>query len=201
VGLIPVFLNQTKICSMIDFLLNPWPWWFSGALIAGVMLTMNFFGKAFGISSNLRTVCAAVLRPKAKFFDFDWRKELWNLVFLGGSVVGGFVAYQFLTAPGTDAVQLASATVADLQALGFTAPEGMQPNELFGPEAWANPMTWLILVVGGFLVGFGTRYAGGCTSGHAISGLSNLQLPSLIAVIGFFAGGLLVTHFIFPLIF
>lgn len=186
---------------MIEFILNPWPWWFSGALIAGVMFTLNFFGKAFGISSNLRTVCAAVLRPKAKFFDFEWRKELWNLVFLGGSVLGGFVAYNYMTAPGTDVVQVSQKTVTELQELGFTAPEGMQPNELFGPEGWSNPRSWALLVVGGFLVGFGTRYAGGCTSGHAISGLSNLQLPSLIAVIGFFIGGLLVTHFVFPMIF
>lgn len=186
---------------MIDFLMNPWPWWFSGALIAGVMLTMNFFGKAFGVSSNLRTVCAAILRPKAHFFDFDWRKELWNLVFLGGSVLGGFLAYTVLTEPGTDAVQISSETIADLQSYGFTAPEGMQPNELFSAEGLSHPKAWILLIAGGFLVGFGTRYAGGCTSGHAISGLSNLQLPSLIAVIGFFLGGLLVTHVLFPFIF
>lgn len=50
-------------------------------------------------------------------------------------------------------------------------------------------------------MGFGARWAGGCTSGHAISGLSNLQLPSLVAVLGFFAGGLLMTHLLFPLLF
>ena len=59
----------------------------------------------------------------------------------------------------------------------------------------------MVLAVGGFLVGFGTRYAGGCTSGHAISGLSNLQLPSLVAVIGFFIGGLVMTHLIFPYLY
>ncbi len=185
----------------MEFILHPWPWWFSGMLIAGVMLTLNFFGKSFGVSSNLRTVCAAVLRPKAKFFDFNWRNELWNLVFLGGSALGGFVAHQYLTAPGTDAVQLAPSTVADLQALGFTAPEGMQPSELYGAAGMQDPKTWILLVAGGLLIGFGTRYAGGCTSGHAISGLSNLQLPSLIAVIGFFAGGLLMTHVFFPYLF
>jgi uncharacterized membrane protein YedE/YeeE len=57
------------------------------------------------------------------------------------------------------------------------------------------------MVIGGFLVGFGTRYAGGCTSGHAISGLSNLQFASLIATIGFFAGGLIATHLLYPLLF
>jgi uncharacterized membrane protein YedE/YeeE len=185
----------------MEFILHPWPWWFSGMLIAGVMLTLNFFGKSFGVSSNLRTVCAAVLRPKAKFFDFNWRNEIWNLVFLGGSALGGFVAHQYLTAPGTDAVQLAPSTVADLQALGFTAPEGMQPSELYGATGIQDPKTWILLVAGGLLIGFGTRYAGGCTSGHAISGLSNLQVPSLIAVVGFFAGGLLMTHVFFPYLF
>jgi uncharacterized membrane protein YedE/YeeE len=77
----------------------------------------------------------------------------------------------------------------------------MQPQELYGAEGIQNPMTWVLLVLGGLLVGFGTRYAGGCTSGHAISGLSNLQLPSLIAVIGFFVGGLLMTHVFFPFLF
>ena len=59
----------------------------------------------------------------------------------------------------------------------------------------------LVLVVGGFMIGFGSRYAGGCTSGHAIMGISSLQWPSLVTVIFFFMGGLLMTHFILPLIF
>ena len=53
---------------------------------------------------------------------------------------------------------------------------------------------------GGFLVGFGARWAGGCTSGHAISGLADLQVPSLVAVVGFFVGGLAVTHLVLPLL-
>jgi uncharacterized membrane protein YedE/YeeE len=53
-----------------------------------------------------------------------------------------------------------------------------------------------LLLVGGVLIGFGTRYAGGCTSGH-VSGLSNLQIPSLKAVIGFF-GGLIMSYFYSP---
>ena len=58
-----------------------------------------------------------------------------------------------------------------------------------------------ILLIAGILVGFGSRYAGGCTSGHAITGLSNLELPSLISVFGFFIGGLITTWFLLPLIF
>jgi len=60
---------------------------------------------------------------------------------------------------------------------------------------------FLVLAFGGLMVGFGSRYAGGCTSGHAISGLSDLQIQSLIAVAGFFIGGLLMTYFVLPLIF
>ena len=93
-------------------------------------------------------------------------------------------------------------TVKDLSEFGFTRiGEQLLPQELF---AWENVLTvkgMSILIIAGFLVGFGTRYAGGCTSGHAITGLSNLQLPSLIAVIGFFIGGLIMTFFILPLIF
>jgi uncharacterized membrane protein YedE/YeeE len=184
---------------MKDFLLNPWPWWFSGGLIAVIMFMMLFFGKSFGFSSNLRTICAMTFGRKIKFFDFDWRENTWNLTFLVGAAIGGFISYAFMH--GGSPVEISDATVADLAALGFGAPEGMQPNEVF---AWESVMTlkgFLVLAVGGFLVGFGTRYAGGCTSGHAISGLSNLQWPSLVAVIGFFIGGLLMTHVLFPLIY
>jgi uncharacterized membrane protein YedE/YeeE len=57
-----------------------------------------------------------------------------------------------------------------------------------------------MIVVGGFLVGFGTRYAGGCTSGHAIMGLSNLQWPSLVATISFMVGGFIMANLILPFI-
>jgi uncharacterized membrane protein YedE/YeeE len=99
-------------------------------------------------------------------------------------------------------VDLNPKTVAELSQLGFDAPNGkLAPNTMFGTTAFQSPKMILILIFGGFLIGFGSRYAGGCTSGHAIQGLSNLQLPSLKAVIGFFIGGLLMAHFIFPLIF
>lgn len=63
--------------------------------------------------------------------------------------------------------------------------EAYLPDELFATDALTDPKSLAILLFGGLLIGFGARYAGGCTSGHAISGLSNLQLPSLIAVVGF----------------
>lgn len=185
---------------MIDIITQTWSWWFSGAMIAAIMFFLLFFGKSFGFSSNLRTICAASgLGKKVKFFDFNWRTQIWNMVFLVGAILGGFIAKQYLS---TDtAVPISQETIRDLGELGFAAPESLQPAELFGWNAVFSLKGFLILAVGGLMVGFGSRYAGGCTSGHAISGLSDLQLPSLIAVIGFFVGGLLMTFLIFPLIF
>jgi uncharacterized membrane protein YedE/YeeE len=185
---------------MREFLMNPWPWWFSGIIISAIMFTLIFFGKSFGFSSNFRTICSiAGAGKKVKFFDFDWKAQMWNIVFLVGAILGGYIAHHFLSDSNT--VVLADATVQDLKALGFEKPISNQPSELFSFEAIFSLKGFLILALSGFLVGFGTRYAGGCTSGHAISGLSNLQLPSLIAVVGFFIGGLIMTHLIFPLIF
>lgn len=185
---------------MREIITQTWSWWFSGAMIAGIMFFLLYFGQSFGFSSNLRTICAASgLGKKVKFFDFNWRTQMWNLVFLIGAIAGGFIARQFLS---TDApVQISEATIADLGQLGFAAPASLQPAELFSLDAAFSLKGFLILALGGLMVGFGSRYAGGCTSGHAISGLSDLQWPSLIAVIGFFIGGLTMTFLIFPLIF
>lgn len=184
----------------MEFILQPWSWWFSGAFIAAIMFFLIFFGQSFGFSSNLRTICAAAgLGKSARFFDFNWKSQIWNLVFMVGAVIGGFIAKQYFSIEAP--VQISEATINDLSKLGFSAPEGMQPVELFSLDAMLSIKGFLILAFGGLMVGFGTRYAGGCTSGHAISGLSNLQIPSLIAVVGFFAGGLAMTYIIFPLIF
>lgn len=185
---------------MIAFLTQPWPWWFSGMVISSIMFLLLFFGKSFGFSSNLRTMCTiAGAGKKVKFFDFDWKTQSWNLVFLLGAIIGGFIANQFLTAD--EPFQLASSTAADLQKMGFDEPSGIQPKELFSWEAVFTLKGFLVLALGGLFVGFGSRYAGGCTSGHAISGISDLQVPSIVAVIGFFIGGLVMTWVIFPLIF
>lgn len=187
--------------SFVDFIMNPWPWWFSGALIAATMFALLFFGKQFGFSSNLRTICTiAGAGKKVKFFDFDWKTQAWNLMFLTGSIIGGYVAKNFLSYQ-EEPVDISPKTIERLAEMNFQAPTGMQPSELMD---WSNVLTikgFLILAFGGLMIGFGSRYAGGCTSGHAISGLSNLQLPSLVAVIGFFIGGLIMTHFILPLLF
>lgn len=185
---------------MMDFLSGTWPWWFSGILISATMFTLLYFGKSFGFSANLRTICSAAgLGKSVKFFDFNWKSQVWNLVFLVGAIIGGFIAKEYFS--NDQPVQISQSTIDDLSAWGMSAPTGAQPDELFSWEAVASVKGFLILAIGGILVGFGSRYAGGCTSGHAISGLSDLQVPSLIAVVGFFIGGLAMTYFIMPMIF
>lgn len=185
----------------MDFILEPWPWYVSGPMIAVIMLLLLMSGKNFGMSSNLRTFCTMAGAGKASdFFKIDWKAQGWNLLIVAGAVIGGFVAMKFLSAD--PAVDLNQEVVVQLNEMGFTsAGNAYLPEKLFAPEALSQPFTLGLLLLGGFLVGFGARYAGGCTSGHAISGMSDLQLPSLIAVIGFFAGGLIMVHFLFPLIF
>lgn len=185
---------------MREFITQTWSWWFSGTMIAAIMFFLLYFGQSFGFSANLRTICAAAgLGKKTKFFDFNWKAQIWNLVFLVGAIVGGFIAKQFLSSDVP--VEISQATINDLSKLGIAAPVSLQPAELFSLDAILSIKGFLVLAVGGLMVGFGSRYGGGCTSGHAISGLSDLQVPSLIAVVGFFIGGLVMTFFILPLIF
>ena len=185
---------------MLEFLMNPWPWYFSGPMIALVMFLLLWTGKTFGMSSNLRTLCAVLGAGKrSSFFAFDWKAQRWNLVVAAGAILGGYVAANFLSI--STAVDISASTIEQLNTLGIAdAGQAYMPSTLFDLEALGSSKSLLLLSLGGFFVGFGARYAGGCTSGHAISGLSNFQLPSLIAVIGFFAGGLFVNHFILPLL-
>ena len=185
----------------MELLSQTWPWYISGVLIGAVMLMLTWFGKVFGMSSNLRSLCSMAGAGKiVPFFNFDWRAQRWNLAVIIGAMAGGFVAANFMSSP--ENVALNPQTVYQLEQMGIDAPNGkLLPDILFGNEAFQYPKMMFILVMGGVLIGFGSRYAGGCTSGHAISGLSNLQIPSLKAVIGFFVGGLIMAHFILPLIF
>ena len=185
----------------MEHILNPWPWYVSGPLIALVMALLLYFGKTFGMSSNLRTMCSIAGAGKfSDFFKFKWKDQLWNLTVVFGAVIGGYIAVNYLS--NDSGTELNPTTVTELQNMGFHNPgQNLVPNEMFNIEALTSPKAILLLVLGGLLVGFGTRYAGGCTSGHAITGLSSLQKPSLIAVVGFFIGGLIMTNFILPLIF
>ncbi|MCB0622459.1 MAG: YeeE/YedE family protein [Saprospiraceae bacterium] len=197
--MVPEFLLQIK-----DFISQPWPWWVAGPMIALIMFLLLWFGKEFGISANFRVMCAADgAGDFADFFKFDWQSQGWNLMVALGAMFGGYLAaHYFLSADG-DIAHISQATVESLKGIGFQYEQGEVPlvPEFYSWEALFTLQGLLVIVLGGFLVGFGARYAGGCTSGHAISGLSALQLPSLIAVIGFFMGGLLMTHLFFPLIF
>ncbi len=185
----------------MNIMYQTWPWYVSGFLIGMVMLSLIYFGKNFGMSTNLQSLCSMTgLGKRIAYFDFDWKANRWNFVVVLGAMAGGFVAVHFMADPSN--VSINPKTIAQLSQLGIDAPNGeLMPKALFGEQIWQSPKSILILLGGGILIGFGTRYAGGCTSGHAISGLSNLQLPSLKAVIGFFIGGLIMAHFLLPLLF
>jgi len=184
---------------MIEMLSGTWPWYVAGPLIGLVVpLLLLAGGKTFGVSSNLRHICAAAVPGNADFFQYDWKGAgLWNLTFIAGTALGGALAALLLTNEGF-AIDLAASTVEDLRALGITDFTGLVPSDLISFGALSSPAGLVAVVIGGFLVGFGARYAGGCTSGHAISGLAAFEGASLIAVVGFFAGGLFVTYVVLP---
>jgi uncharacterized membrane protein YedE/YeeE len=165
------------------------------------MILLLYFGGELGVSANLRTICTIGGAGKfSEFFQTDWKKQIWNLVFVLGMIIGGAIAANWLEGSDGNLSHISPETVVDMQSLGIDIKEGAVPMvpEFFN---WHSLKSWVLLSTGGFMVGFGARYAGGCTSGHVISGLSNLQPPSLIAVTGFFIGGLFMTFVLFPLIF
>ncbi len=185
----------------MNYITNTWHWSISGFIIGLVLLILTYFGKNFGMSSNLRSLCSMTgIGKRVSFFDWDWKSQRWNLVVLVGAMLGGFVAVHILSNPTN--VDLNPKTIEQLALLGIDAPAGkLMPDTMFGSQIFQSPYMAFILLIGGVLIGFGSRYAGGCTSGHAISGLSNLQIPSLKAVVGFFIGGLIMAHIILPLLF
>lgn len=194
---IAVFTGIQNIIS------EPWHWAFSGFMIAVVLFFMNWLGKSFGISTTFKVMCSAVgAGKKYSFFNMNLKDEYWRIAFAIGTIFGGFLTYLFFQSP--EPVAISESTINQIQEWGLIYPEtvaegrGLIPEDLFN---FSNPLGIVILIVGGFLVGFGARYGAGCTSGHAITGLAHLQLPSLITVIGFFIGGLLMTWVLMPLIF
>lgn len=190
---------------MLEFISQPWHWSVSGAMIALVMFLLIYLGQRFGVSSSFKALCSIGGAGKSfEYFNYDWKSHDWLLLFIVGAMIGGGIGSTILASP--DPVQLSAATIADLTDLGIKVPttraegSGYLPLDLFNFETLTSLKGFILMVIGGFFVGFGTRWAGGCTSGHAITGLSNLQLPSLVAVIGFFIGGLVMTHFLLPII-
>ncbi|HET9058063.1 MAG TPA: YeeE/YedE thiosulfate transporter family protein [Chitinophagaceae bacterium] len=184
---------------LINIFSNPWPWYIAGPLIGLTVPTLLLMGnKTFGISSSLRHLCAACLPANISFFKYDWKKEIWNLFFVTGVLVGAILAVSFLNNP--EAVKINPKLATELNSYGVNNFNGLVPADLFN---WHNLLTikgFILMVIGGFLVGFGTRYAGGCTSGHAIMGLSSLQWPSLVATMSFMGGGFIMANLILPYI-
>ena len=183
--------------QIIETVTQPWPWYVAGPIIGLCVPALLWAGnKALGISSTLRQVCAMCLPANIPFLKYNWRSQIWNLFFAFGLLLGGFIGGFLLNDHQPTAIS--NSTITDLQNLGITHQSGLVPDEIF---SWTSFYLWpnCIIVLGGaFLIGFGTRWAGGCTSGHAIMGLSNLQLPSLIATCCFMAGGFIMTWLILP---
>jgi hypothetical protein len=185
--------------EIVELIKQPWPWYVAGPMIGLTVPILLIIGnRSFGISSSLRHVCAACVPAKIPFFQYNWKEEIWNLLFVTGVFLGGAIAALFLSNP--DTIVIAESTQSDLTALGLTNFSSLLPAEIFSWENLFSLKGLFFFVIGGFLVGFGTRYAGGCTSGHAIMGISNLQWPSVVATTFFMIGGLTMTHLILPYI-
>lgn len=185
---------------MLEFIKQPWHWSIAGILIGLTVPVLLLIGnKKFGISSSLRHICAICIPAKIPFFSYDWKKEIWNLFFVAGVLLGGVIATQFLSNP--DAIVVAESTKTSLAEYGITDFSQLMPAQIFNLDNIFTVQGLFFFVIGGFLVGFGTRYAGGCTSGHSIMGLSTLQIPSLIATCCFMIGGFFSTNILMPFIF
>jgi len=183
----------------MSFLQQAWPWYVGGVLIGLTVPALLIAGnKLLGVSAVMRQVCAACFPGNVSFLQYNWRKESWSFFFAAGIMIGGFVGGYLLNNPEPEAI--APQTILTLKQQGVPFEEGFLPTSLFNWSALLTLKGFLLLVVGGFLVGFGTRYAGGCTSGHGIAGLSTLQWPSLIAVASFFAAGILSARYLLPII-
>ena len=183
----------------MNWITQPWPWYVAGPLIGLTVPVLLLLGnKTFGISSSLRHVCAACFPANIPFFMYDWKKEIWNLLFVLGIFIGGVLSLFYLTS--NTPIVINSALQNDLASYGITEINGLVPSQLFSWHSLFTVRGFLMIVVGGFLVGFGTRYAGGCTSGHAIMGLSSLQWPSLLATCCFMIGGFIMSNILLPFI-
>jgi uncharacterized membrane protein YedE/YeeE len=184
---------------MTEWIFRPWPWYIGGPLIGLMVPALLLLGnRNLGVSSSLRHICAACLPAKISYFRYDWKKESWNLLFVGGIILGAYIATQFIS--NGEAVQVDPRLLQELQQYGVVNHDKLAPVELFNWPALLTLKGILLMVFGGFLVGFGTRYADGCTSGHSIMGLSNLQWPSLVATICFMIGGFVMANLILPII-
>jgi len=185
--------------NILEFIKQPWPWYVAGPLIGLTVPALLIIGnKSFGISSSLRHICAACFPANIPFFKYEWKKEIWNLFFVLGIFLGGVIAANLLANP--EPVQINTKLANNLAGFGITDYSGLVPGQLFNWQNLLSLKGLIMMVGGGFLVGFGTRYAGGCTSGHSIMGLSTLQWPSLVATCCFMIGGFIMSNLVLPFI-
>lgn len=183
----------------MNFISQPWPWYIAGPLIGLIIPVMLIFGnKRLGISSNLRHICAACIPGKSDFFNYDWKKEKWNLAFAVGLMCGGIICSLLLHNP--NELVLHENLINEMSGYGINDRQHLVPNDLINWEALLTLKGSILMIGGGFLVGFGTRYADGCTSGHSIMGISNLEWPSVVATMCFMAGGFIMANLILPFI-
>ncbi len=184
---------------MIELLKQPWPWYVAGPLIGLTVPVLLIIGnKSFGISSSFRHICASCMPANIPFFKYDWKKEVWNLFFVFGIFLGGAIAINLLS--NANPIEVNPKLARELADYGITNFNNLVPQDIMNWQSLFTLKGFIVMILGGFLVGFGTRYAGGCTSGHAIMGLSNLQLPSLFATISFMIGGFIMANLILPII-
>jgi uncharacterized membrane protein YedE/YeeE len=152
----------------------------AGAAIAAVTLALLYLAnRRLGISTGFEDLCSLALP-----LPYFRRSTLlaargWRLPFVGGLVLGGVLSAAL------------GGGWSPTWALGmFDTTIGWGPA---GKVAW--------MFVGGLFIGFGTRLAGGCTSGHGIFGLSNFERPSLVSTLSFMLGGLVTTQLVYRLVF
>lgn len=174
----------------------PLPWYIAGPLLGMVIPILYYIiNKPLGVSTSFIQFCSMAVDRKQKWIKMDLKQEKWRIFFILGLVIAGLIHH--LT---VDKYQIAisQGTIDRLAAMNLQQNEGFQPNELWSFHSLTSPFHWILVMISGLLIGFGTRYAGGCTSGHTIMGISNLAPSSLLATLAFFAGGLIASWFIIP---
>lgn len=186
---------------MLQSLSGPWAWYVAGPLLGLFVPALLLVGnKQLGVSSSLRALCATVVSRKIEYFNYDWKGTgAWNLAFAAGILLGGIIAATLL---GITSPAISAHTRDTIASMGIGREvSGLAPVSVFSWQALLTLRGATCVLLGGFLVGFGASYAGGCTSGHGITGLASLELSSLIALVAIFCGGLLATFVLMPLIF
>jgi uncharacterized protein len=183
---------------ILAWLREPWPWYVSGPLIGLFVPVLLLLGnKQLGLTGSLRAMCAAVLPGRVDFFRYDWRRSgLWNVALAAGILVGAVLAVTVLG--GNETPRLSSQARDSVAMLGLSPPLGLVPGQLFSWQSLFSLRGAVCMIGGGFLVGFGSAYGGGCTSGHGVLGLATMQVASVIALVGIFAGGVITTFLVIP---